>query len=208
VPSIRAARFGQPPVIDGQLDEWSSEPFDLQYVVFGRPFWTGPADLSGRGFAGWDEQALYLAVRVEDDVHSQPARGDRLYLGDSLELQIDADLEGDWDSSVHSEDDWHMGVSPGDFAGRAPEAYLWRPVLRAVTGMPIGAVPTDTGYTIELALPWSVIGFDPTTKAGLGLALNASDNDDPLPAQLTMTSSSPQRSWSDPRTFNTLVLEP
>ena len=62
------------------------------------------------------------------------------------------------------------------------------------------------GYIVEFEVPWSLLGFDPDRTKSLGIALNVSDNDDPRPAQLTMISGAPKRSWSDPRSFATLVL--
>ena len=145
---------------------------------------------------------------MTDDVFSQPASGTRLYLGDSLELQIDADLVGDWEVSVYDEDDWQIGVSPGDFGSRAPEAHAWRPAVGRLSEVRVASQRTPAGYVVELALPWALLGVDPAKTSAIGLALNVSDNDEPRPAQLSMVSSAPLRSWSDPRTFGTLVLEP
>ena len=133
--------------------------------------------------------------------------GGRIDLGDSLEIQFDTDLEGDWEDASYSEDDWQIGVSPGNFAGREPEVHVWRPALGVLTEVVVASRRLESGYAVELELPWELLRFDLTGPRSLGLALNVSDNDDPLPAQLTMISSAPARSWSDPRTFGTLVLD-
>lgn len=205
-PTWRVARIAPPPTIDGRLDEWSTEPLAVDAVVFGQNFWRGPEDLSARAYAGWDDQALYLAVQVTDDVFSQPARGEELYLGDSIEVQIDADLAGDWSSQGYNDDDWQIGLSPGDFGDAPPEAFVWRPDLRPAESVRLAAMPLESGYALEAAIPWALLGVDPARTPGIGIALNASDNDDPRPAQLTMVSSAPRRSWSDPGSFATLWL--
>lgn len=206
-PVWRIPRVGSPPVLDGMLDDWRSDPIDITAAVFGDEYWEGPTDLSAKAFGGWDDENLYLGVRVVDDVFSQPSRGEELYLGDSLEVQLDTQLEEDWDTDSYSADDWQIGLSPGDFAGQGPEAHIWRPADHPAAGIRLSARLLDDGYILEAAIPWTAIDVDANRVRSVGLALNVSDNDVAAPAQLTMISSSPARSWADPRSFGTLVLE-
>lgn len=206
-PIWRAARLVEPPVLDGLFHDWAGATEEISSVLFGQTFWRGAEDLGARAHIGWTDRALYLAITVTDDFFSQPSTGERLYLGDSLEIQLDTDLEGDWDDATYSDDDWQIGVSPGDFAGREPEVYVWRPALGALTEVVVASRRLESGFAVELELPWELLRLDLTGPRSLGLALNVSDNDDPLPAQLTMISSAPARSWSDPRTFGTLFLD-
>lgn len=204
-----------PPTIDGRLEDWAApltlaEPVSISKVVFGAEHWEGSADLSAEALVTWDRNALFLGLRILDDIFSQPAEGRSLYLGDSIELQLDMDLEGDWDDAVFSDDDWQIGISPGSLedGGRPPEAYIWRPAEGSgPVVFPIAARRLDDGYVIEAAIPWRIFGVDPTRLAGIGFALNISDNDLPSPEQLTMISSSPARLWGDPRSFGTLALD-
>jgi hypothetical protein len=204
-----------PPNIDGRLEDWAApmtlaQPVAISKVVFGAEHWEGAADLSAEALGAWDRNALFLGLRILDDIFSQPAEGRSLYLGDSIELQLDMDLEGDWDDAAYSDDDWQIGISPGDLedGGRPAEAYIWRPADRSgAVVFPIAARRLDDGYVIEAAIPWRIFGVDPTRLAGIGFALNISDNDLPSPEQLTMVSSSPARLWGDPRSFGTLALD-
>jgi len=207
-PTWRIGRVAAPPTLDGALDDWRGAPIDVTAVVFGDEFWDGPADLSARAFGAWDDRALYFGVTVDDDVFSAPARGRELYLGDSLELQLDVDLAGDWDTDRYDADDWQVGLSPGNFVDRGPEAFAWRPEERIAADVGLAARLRDGGYILEVALPWALVGVEPGRVTAVGLALNVSDNDLPEPAQMTMISTSPIRSWADPRSFGTLVLEP
>ncbi len=206
VPTWRLPRVVAPLQLDAWLDDWPGQAMDIVHPAFGAESWDGPADVSGRAFAAWDDSALSLGVRVVDDLFFQPAQGAELHLGDSLEIQVDADLPGDRDIGVYNADDWQIGISPGDFAARPPEAYVWRPAGQSAKGIRLSARRLDDGYIVELALPWSRIGFEPRPGAAFGLAVNVSDNDLPQPAQLTLLSSSPLRSWSDPRTFHRALL--
>ena len=211
--SIR--RVAVPPSIDGQLEDWVA-PFTLaevvpiEAVVFGADSWEGPQDLGALALAAWDPSALYLGLSVQDDVLSQRSAGNLLYRGDSIELQLDADLAGDFETAAYSDDDWQLGISPGALVdgGRGAEAWVWRPSARAgAPAFPIAARRTEEGYVLEAAIPWGLFGIDPSTTRTVGFALNFSDNDLPNPEQQTMISSSPARLWGNPRSFGTLVLE-
>ncbi len=209
-PVWTAPRFATSPEIDGGLNEWLHDHTAFDAVVFGEPeHFEGALDITARAWTGWDENALYVAVRVFDNVFSQPdgAAGRKMYLGDSLELQLDTDLEADWDMGTYNGDDWQIGLSPGNFEGREPEAWTWRPTDRDAGGIRLAALLHNNGYAIECAIPWALLGVDPLRTEAIGWALNVSDNDLPTPVQLTMISSSPSRSWTDPRTFGTLILQ-
>lgn len=84
-------------VPDGQLTEWGTAGIPLTFAHLGPEEWTGPTDLSGTGWLGWDEQNLYLAAKVVDDVHVQTQTSWEMFRGDSVELWIDADLQDDFD---------------------------------------------------------------------------------------------------------------
>jgi hypothetical protein len=206
LPVWEAAYLLRQPQIDGSLAEWRIEPYELRAVVFGEEFWEGPKDLGATVFLGWDEESLYLGARITDEAFSQPGTGAELYLGDSLELQVDTQLDSDREEAIYSDDDWQIGLSPGDFDLLEPEVYVWRPGGTELAGVNIASQRLNDGYIVEAAIPWSSIEMEPTQVGAIGLALNVSDNDVRAPAQLTMISSSPDRSWSDPRTFGTLLL--
>lgn len=185
----------------------------MNAVIYGAANVSGPDDLSGRLWLGWDNQALYVAALVIDDVVSQPNWGNQIYLGDSIELQWDTDLARDFNSDAFDGDDWHIGLSPGNFTNLAPDSYVWTP--RATLGAPVGIqVEAQTyvqdgrrkGYVLEAAIPWRLVSLTPAAGQAFGLAVSISDNDLPQAAQQSMVSTSPARQWHRPSTFNTLVL--
>lgn len=83
------------PEIDGTIDiitEWKDAvSFELkdQVQVIGKPNWSGTSDLSATGYIKWDEENLYLAVKVKDNTHRQTNTGDQIWNGDSLQFAID-----------------------------------------------------------------------------------------------------------------------
>ena len=159
---------------------------------------------------GWDSGYLYLAANVTDDVHAQTQHGELIFRGDILEVLLDKDLAGDFDSTALSADDYQLGLSPGALSGDSPEAYLWFPAGKA--GKPAGVVlaarQAGAGYSLEAAIPWSLFGLTPGGGLRLGFAVSGSDNDALGTAdQQSMISSAPARKLADPTTWGTLVLD-
>jgi hypothetical protein len=207
---VRAARLSAPPTVDGDLAEWSSSVYAANQVVFGSANWTGAADSSGSYYIGWDASSLYLAIGVRDDKHVQLASGSKLYLGDDVEIQLDANLAADFTSTYLSSDDYQLGLSAGDFASRAPEAYRWYPSAMAgkLSGVTVKAKSTADGYILEAQIPWSTLGITPAEGQSFGFALSLSDNDKAGAAvQQSMVSSVATRKLLNPTTWGTLVLE-
>lgn len=207
-----ATRRDTPPTIDAQQDDWPADlPHAIDQIVFGQGSWQGTGDQVARFNAMWDAANLYLFVVVEDDLHVQNDAGLTLYRGDSLELQFDADLAGDFSTTSLNSDDYQIGLSPG--ASRAsPEVYFWNPAERRgePTGINLATRPTDGagGYVVEAAIPWSLFGVSPSSGSRFGFALNSSDNDSPgTTEQQSMISSVITRTLLNPTTWGTLRLE-
>ena len=209
-PNIMAAYLANAPVIDGRLDEWSLEEHQVNHVVYGREEWVGENDLSGGVMVGWDESNIYFGARVRDDIYVQNSTGRLLYLGDSLEIQFDADLSGDFNVNILNRDDHQLGISPGlETPGNRPEAYLWNPPHKesARSDVQIEAQVVDGGYDIEVAVPWSIYGVTPQAGQSYGFAFNISDNDRPGEAvQQSFVSNVPTRRLLDPTTWGNLTL--
>ena len=212
-PLLHAARLATPPTIDAQGNDWPSVlPNAIDKLVFQAANFNGPFDQNGHFAMGWDANNLYLFVVIVDDTHVQTQHGETLFQGDSLELQFDADLGGDFAATRIDGDDYQLGLSPGENRD-APEAFLWNPAARK--GVPAGitmacrASSDAGGYVFETAIPWSFFGVTPFAGQHFGMALNSSDDDAPGTAiQQSMTSSVATRKLLDPTSWGTVQLEP
>ena len=199
------------PTIDAQQGDWPTEfPYSIDQIVFNPAAWLGAGDQVGRFNIMWDQNNLYLFVVVEDDVHVQNDTGQTLYRGDSLELQFDADLAGDFDATSLNGDDYQIGLSPGA-GGASPENYFWNPLERRgqPTGISLATRRAEGagGYILEAAIPWSLFGVTPNLGSRFGFALNSSDNDSPgTTEQQSMISTVITRRLQDPTTWGTLAL--
>lgn len=196
--------------LDGQLSEWTGPGVPLAFAHYGVQNWSGPQDLSGTAWFGWNENGLMLAARVVDDQHVQTQRSWEMFRGDSVELWIDADLAGDFNDANGSADDWQLGLSPGDFANVEPEGVVYIPVRDANLNAQIlvSASSAADGYTIEAFVPWSVVRVRPGRGLVLGYAVDLSDNDVPNTAlQQTQVSEDPNLQFRVPTTFGNLELQ-
>jgi hypothetical protein len=205
-----AAFLDEPPVLDGVWDEWENQGYPARSVVYGNANRESVNDLEGSFRVGWDRNYLYLAVKVIDDKYVQNSSGVQLYQGDSLELQLDTDLQGDLNSTSISLDDYQLGISPGrpNTAG-TKEAYLWNPssVAGTKTNVTIASIGGDGLYRIEVAIPWSLFGVTPEVGKQMGFSLNISDNDSTSEnVQQTMISAVAGRTLTDPTTWGILIL--
>lgn len=202
-----------PPQIDGNLDEWMEElvPAILETHPISQPTYlkenyTNASDVSGIFMVAYDEEKLYLAIRVIDDVFSQPFQGSELFKGDSIIVSLDTDLQGDFYERVNNLDDYRVGLSPGDFSSLPPEAYIWIPQETRGDEISVASSKTSNGYIIEAAIPWwNFQNFEVRDAKALGFDISINDKDFLEERELAI-SSSPSLDWNDPTSFGTLVL--
>ena len=207
-PTIFAYRVQAPVQVDGVLGEWQGRRYPVDAPVDNQSGYGGRDDLSGELQIAWDREYLYLAVQVRDDRFVQARSGRNLYLGDSLEIQLDADLAGDFADDSPGADDFQIGFSPGDFGTRPGEIFLWmpRPQEAPLPGN-VSARPSEGGYKMEVALPWSALGLSPGDGAAYGFTFCISDNDQPgQSVQESMVCTHSSRLWANPSSLGTLVL--
>ncbi len=226
--SITATYIDKNLNIDGDLYEWDP-PIQkvINYVVYGANNWTGEADCSGTVVAGWDEDYLYLGVRVKDDKYVQEAVKEQLYLGDSIEIVFDRYVSADYYLQAMTGDDYQIGISPGRYgietcyviSGKVmtgctpepPQAYMWFPKTEAgkKTEIKIGALESGQGYQVEFKIPWDLLGVaNPNVGDHYGFAISISDNDKAGTLnQQTMVSNVSTRFYSDPTSWGDLYLK-
>lgn len=205
-----AGKISFDPTIDGSWEDWKdyTTQYPITSVVYGRSNWSGEDDLKASFAAVWDYDYLYIGVKVHDDIYTQEAKGADLYKGDSIELLVDSNLNGDYYVQSLSPDDYQLGISAGS-NGTKPEAYLWFPSSKAGNrdSVDIGFTSEAGLYRIEARIPWSIFGISPEKGMHIGFAVSVSDDDNKTSKlQQTMVSSAPYRSLVNPTTWGELVL--
>ncbi len=188
--------------------------YDLQFLPSALKEWqklvSDERDLSGECALRWNEEALFVACRVRDDVLSQESSGNRLYEGDSLELYFDTKVMQDRDDAEMNRDDYQIGVLPGALFNRANEVYLWFPrdEERYLDSVTVESRPTAEGYQVELSVPWRELQIGrPKANEMVGFGLNINDNDSPgAPEQQSQLNLFPTHQWATPTSWGLLVL--
>ena len=227
-PSISADYLDKNLNIDGDLYEWDP-PIQkvINYVVFGADKWTNADDSSGTVVAAWDEDYLYIGVRVRDDKYVQEGKKEQMYLGDSIEILFDRYVSADYSLHTMSADDYQLGISPGQYGistcmiingkvattctPQPPQAYLWFPKADAgkKTEVKIGSIESGAGYQVEFKVPWTLLGVAyPASGNHFGFAISINDNDlAGTLKQQTVVSNVPGRFYADPTTWGDLYLK-
>ncbi len=207
---VTAARIPAP-AIDGDLSEWAGRTtYDSPFLVYWDDGWDNTQDGTVRWHLGWDEANLYIAAQVRDDRHVQTQVGNKIYLGDGLEVQIETG--GATDISPRA---FQVNLSPGDFVTTSPSANLSQGtdgggMFDATYGyfIAVAAQRTADGYTMEAAVPWSALLTAPGSGP-MAIALNLDDNDRAGQAvQEAMYSNAPNRLFLDPSTWLPFSLTP
>ncbi|MEK7312229.1 MAG: sugar-binding protein, partial [Chloroflexota bacterium] len=210
---IHAPRLPVAPGIDGDLSEWGTLANTINQVSYKPENWTGTNDNSAAFALGWDANNLYIAIAVVDDHFEQTQRNEFIFKGDSTEILLDANLGGDFSDTKLSDDDFQLGLSPGNLAtgDPAPQAWLWFP--KSKSGVPAGATVAakrvGEGFQLEAAIPWSLFGVTPSGGSRFGFVASASDDDKTgVAEQESLISSVGTRKLPNPTTWGTLILDP
>ena len=171
------------PVIDGSLREWADrgvlrELNRAEQATYNPDGWKGVGDLSGWVRFGYDDQQLFVACHVVDDVFSQEQTGRDAWRGDHVMLTLDFVRSGKIGDLIQ------MGLSPGSLGSgdtlrgaTRPELVIWRPDGYVGEGARVEARRTAEGYDIEAGIPWSVLKVAVVPYQTLALQLGLSDTD-------------------------------
>jgi len=180
-------RTNIPPAIDGDLSEY----LGTQTISFSPP--SGGNNAIVRAL--WSDEALYLAYEVTDSQlnASVTARDSAIWDEDSVEWGIDT-LNDDGGSENRNSDymlpdDYHGIVNilntqydeRGTVTGSPSSTWnsTWQSAVK-MTGTNNNNIDSDTGYTVEIKIPWTSIGYSSApsgdTTVRLGLALNDKDS--------------------------------
>lgn len=182
-PALTILKTATAPTIDGNISEYSSAN-SFSYSPS-----SGGNTVTVKSL--WDSQALYLAFTVTDSqlTGAVATRDGSVWNDDSIEWFIDR-LNNGGSSALNSAnmlaDDYHGMVnilntqydSQGSVSG-APSS-LWNGVWQSAV------VTGPSGYTVEVKIPWTSIGFSaaPTNDTIVGMSFAVNDKDGSLSSGL------------------------
>lgn len=157
--------------IDGDLSDWkSTDKINLSegvYTKLSRER-AGDTDLSGDIRFGWDEQFLYAAARITDDVFYQQHTGFSTWKGDNIQFGFAADppwLSGEWDKPSLEVQVAQTVNGPEVFCGAL------------VKGAKLAVKREGTVTIYECAFPWKALApLSPANgRFSMGVFVNDSD---------------------------------
>jgi hypothetical protein len=172
------------PTIDGEFGDWS----DAEWQALGEPAqvvggnaWKNADDLSAKFAIAQDEQNIYVAVQVTDDVVAyntapNPSPND----WDGIELFVANPLKGD--ISFPRDADWHRLVVTPFSSGSKSEETSGAPRVTVsgagkMTATRSAFVRAGKGYSIELAVSRNELGWTGGSGANLQLDVAVNDRD-------------------------------
>ncbi len=167
------------PNIDGVLDDWkdaASFELDKSYQVELIHDWKGKKDLSAKGYMKWDNENLYLALEVADDIFQDSTYGG-LWNGDSIILHTDpARGEGPVSKGMNI---YEIGLlQSGDVTTShwlTPNGLDFEDKINNIVIKREG-----TKFIYEMAIPWEKAldtGRVLTIGSHLGIGMAINDND-------------------------------
>ncbi|MCU6791284.1 glycerophosphodiester phosphodiesterase family protein [Paenibacillus sp. WQ 127069] len=191
------------PVIDGKLDDsvWKiDQPMNAR---------VGEGAFKDSKFGLlWDNKYLYMGIQADDDTLTSGGTGN-WFEQDNINVFLDPKLH---QSTPYVADDMQLGfvykpnTTVPEFhygaAANGQAAKDDKKILRAIN-------KTATVWSLEVALPWDMINFDPVLKKQLGLEIGATDRYDTDPAKNRTSFWSAYNSfsfWNDTSGFGTITL--
>jgi hypothetical protein len=168
--AITAPPEGRFPVkLDGDLGEWeghtpifiyASQALDGSYRTMqariGGHLVRELGDCSARVWARWTPDHLLIAADVlDDDLQFVSFRGEPGRPGDQVIFCFDTDLLGDLHHGGPDADDFKLIIGPG-FPQEQKARWIAADGRERTIDIHGGA--TDTGYRLEFALPWELLG--------------------------------------------------
>ncbi|MDI6448663.1 LamG-like jellyroll fold domain-containing protein [Anaerobaca lacustris] len=182
----------EPPAIDGQVDSiWASA--STQYLVPEGD----PADASGSWKALYDSENLYVIVEITDDILVGDSAS--FWQDDSVEFYFDGGNTKDGPPLSGHNRQYTFGWSRDEIQGTNIQ----------LEGVEHAQVTTDTGWRLEIKLPWLTLqGTAPQANDLIGIDLFYNDDDDGGDSRegQIFTFATDGSAWNDASQWGTAIL--
>jgi len=146
--------------IDSDLGDWQGAKWytaekEENLLNGKKEDWSGKKDLSFSFAAAWDDENLYLAVRVMDD-NVVPRKYTKSTEGDEVELRMEF-LSDPAKEPLTIPGKKYFRLSP---ESEKREVYRGHGTDQALENGLAAAKSTENGYVIEAAIPWKEFGYE------------------------------------------------
>jgi len=184
--------FGTP-VIDGQVDDIWADASVASFVPL-----DDPANGSGTWMALYDSENLYVLVDITDDSLQNDSADS--WLDDSVELYFDGGNTKLNTALAGDDHQFSFGWTADDIQGTNIAGYT--------EGIEQAQATTDTGWRIEIKMPWlSIQGAAPMAGDLIGIDCYYNDDDDGGDSRENkMLGFSAVEGWNDASQWGTAIL--
>lgn len=175
------------PVIDGKFDknEWDSNTAmyaDKADQIRQIKDWRGKTDVSGNCMLMWDEDNLYLAAEVTDDIFSPAPSGANQWKGDDIQFGVYYGSAGFLAIGQASTTYHELGFA---LTADGPQAYRWLAqdnavAVGAVEDLELAVVNEGSKTYYEARIPWTTLlkpGQQPKAGHEMAFSFLLNDND-------------------------------
>jgi len=164
---IGIPKLKRPVDIDGHLDDWKDiRPIRIQDQKI------TPEDLSADIYLGWDEENLYFATQVRDNVHWNTVPAERMYMEDSVTIAMDSLNDSKKGKRGYGRDDYELGFA---LTKNGPQSYCWvapREKEKEIVGATQLQIKREGIYTnYEAAIPLKNLGLEPERIFGFNVVV-------------------------------------
>lgn len=188
---------GTAPVIDQNIESvWAAAPSkSIDNVVLG----SRPADYSGKWRALYDNNYLYLLVEVSDATRINDSGGN-WWEDDVVEVFIDGN--NNKGTSYDGANDFQFGFRWNDNT-----VHTGGNSVANTSGINFNMYATATGYTAEIAIPWTTIGATPVIGKAIGIDVQIDDDDNGGTRDAQTTSfATNTTAYQNPSVFGTVYM--
>ncbi|MFA5164825.1 MAG: sugar-binding protein [Candidatus Omnitrophota bacterium] len=180
-PEVRIHKASKPVKVDCDLSKYPGYTIRMDkqsYEILMYNVWSGKEDLSADIYMLWDDDALYVAAKVTDDVPFDNSKeGPDIWDGDALEIMLGLDDKADPKRMFFGKKDYQIGISPGNEKDIKAGEWVWRRD-DYVGGIEVASVRWDKGYIIESKIPFKALGgFKPEVGRKIDFDISVDDAD-------------------------------
>ncbi len=166
-------------VLDGDLSDWEGRQFvqvgenTPRRIIYKTHPYGGNSDLSARVAFAWDEECLYIAAQVRDDIHVNPEKTGDIWKGDAIQVSIREKGPAMKASDIGKLYEFALGCDDnGAFV------YTWANLAHLLNLTKAAQTIHGDTITMEFSVPWKVIGLpNPTAENTYGISFVVPDMD-------------------------------